>query len=45
MRHAVDPVSRQAACGTPDSLRVFDDFPWAPDGDWCADCEAIVPFS
>jgi len=44
MRHAVDPSSRRAACGTPQTLRVFDDLEWAPDGEWCPECEALVPF-
>ncbi len=44
-RHAVDPDTGEVACGTRDALRVFDDWPWAPDGDCCANCEAAVPFS
>jgi hypothetical protein len=44
-RHAVDADSGQVACGTLDSLRVFEDLPWGPDGDWCTNCEAVVPFS
>ena len=44
-RHAVDPGTGRAACGTLDSLRVFEDLPWTADGDWCLSCEAIVPFS
>jgi hypothetical protein len=43
-RHAVDAESGVAACGTLDSLRVFDDIPWAPDGEWCSACESVVPF-
>jgi hypothetical protein len=34
-----------AASGTRDSLRVFDDLPWAPEGQWCTSCESIVPFT
>jgi hypothetical protein len=45
MRHAVDPDVGVAACGSLDSLRVFEDLPWAPEGDWCLNCEAVVPFS
>ena len=44
-RHAVDADTGQVACGTLDSLRVFEDLPWAPDGEWCANCEAVVPFT
>jgi len=44
-RHAVDSETREVACGTRDSLRVFEDLAWAPDGEWCASCEALVPFS
>jgi hypothetical protein len=43
-RHAVDVDSRRPACGTPQTLRVFDDLEWAPEGEWCPECEAIVPF-
>ena len=43
-RHAVDTDTGLVACGTRDSLRVFDDWPWAADDDWCRACEAIVPF-
>jgi hypothetical protein len=43
-RHAVDAQSGVAACGTLDSLRVFDDIPWAPDGEWCSVCQSVVPF-
>jgi hypothetical protein len=43
-RHAVDTDTGAAACGTRDSLRVFDDLAWAPEGEWCASCEAVVPF-
>jgi hypothetical protein len=43
-RHAVDAETGRAACGTRDSLRRFDDIPWAPDGEWCATCESLVPF-
>jgi len=44
VRHAVDPDSRRAACGTPQTLRVFDELEWAPEGEWCPECEALVPF-
>jgi hypothetical protein len=44
-RHAVDPETGRAACGTLDSLRTFDDLPWAPEGDWCLNCEAVAPFT
>jgi hypothetical protein len=44
-RHAVEVVTREVACGTLDSLRVFEDRPWAPEGDWCRSCEALVPFT
>jgi hypothetical protein len=44
-RHAVDPDVGVAACGSLDTLRVFEDLPWAPEGDWCLNCEAVVPFS
>jgi hypothetical protein len=30
------------ACGTPQRLRVFDDWPWAPEDDWCRECEETV---
>jgi hypothetical protein len=43
-RHAVDTDTGLVACGARDSLRVFDDWPWAADDDWCRACEAIVPF-
>ena len=43
-RHAVDTDTGLVACGTRDSLRIFDDWPWAADDDWCRACEAIVPF-
>ena len=43
-RHAVDADTGEAACGTFDALRVFDDWPWSADGDWCANCAAVVPF-
>lgn len=43
-RHAVDPDTGAAACGTFDSLRVFDDHPWTDDGDICPGCAAAVPF-
>ena len=44
VRHAVDLDSRRAACGTGQTLRVFDDLEWAPDGEWCPECEELVPF-
>ncbi len=44
MRHAVDADTGEVACGTFDSLRVFDDLPWAPDAECCPNCEAIAPF-
>jgi len=44
MRHAVDLDSGDPACGTAVSLRVFDDEPWAPEGEWCPTCESLVPF-
>ena len=44
-RHAVDVDTGAAACGTFDSLRVFDDYPWIADGDTCPACEAVVPFA
>jgi hypothetical protein len=44
-RHAVDPDTGRAACGSLDSLRIFEDLPWAPDGDWCPNCEAVAPFT
>ena len=43
-RHAVDVSTGMAACGTRDALRVFDDLPWAAEGQWCTSCESIVPF-
>jgi hypothetical protein len=43
-RHAVDTDTGRAACGTPESLRLFDDVPWAADGEWCEQCETLVPF-
>jgi len=42
--HAVDTDTGEAACGTMDSLQVFEDQPWAPEGEWCEECEALVPF-
>jgi hypothetical protein len=44
-RHAVDADTGVAACGTRDTLRVFPDLAWAPDGEWCAICESAVPFT
>lgn len=44
VRHAVDLDTRRAACGTPQTLRIFEDLEWAPDGEWCPECEALVPF-
>lgn len=44
-RHAVDPATGAAACGTFDSLRVFDDYPWTDDGDVCPACAAVAPFT
>jgi hypothetical protein len=43
-RHAVDSDTGMVACGTRDSLRVFEDWPWAPDGECCSACEAAAPF-
>ena len=43
-RHAIDLDTGDPACGTPDALRIFEDWPWEPDGDWCAACEAAIPF-
>jgi hypothetical protein len=43
-RHAVDVDTGDAACGTRDALRVFDDWPWAADVDCCPSCEAAAPF-
>ena len=43
-RHAVDVDTGEVACGTFDSLRVFDDHPWTAEGDTCPACEAIAPF-
>ncbi len=43
-RHAVDADTRRAACGTPQTLRIFEELEWAPDGEWCPECEALVPF-
>ncbi len=42
--HAVDTDTGLAACGTMDALVVFDDQPWRPDGEWCEECEELVPF-
>jgi hypothetical protein len=44
LRHAVDTDTGDVACGTIDALRVFDDWPWTADGEWCEACEAAVPF-
>jgi len=44
MRHAIDTETGDPACGTLDSLRTFDDLDWAPEGEWCEECEALVPF-
>jgi len=44
-RHAVDAVTGQPACGTFESLRIFDELAWGADGDWCTSCEAVVPFA
>jgi hypothetical protein len=44
-RHAVDVDTGAAACGTFDSLRVFDDLPWSADGEICSACAAVVPFA
>ena len=41
-RHAVDLDTGVVACGTNDSLRIFDDWVWAPDDDWCRACEDVV---
>ena len=41
-RHAVDLDTGAAACGAHDSLRVFDDWLWAPEDDWCRACEEVV---
>ena len=43
-RHAVDVDNGTVACGTLDSLRIFDDIPWAAEGEWCTVCESVVPF-
>jgi hypothetical protein len=42
--HAVDTDTGEAACGTTGALQVFDDRPWRPDGEWCEECEELVPF-
>jgi hypothetical protein len=42
--HAVDTETGDAACGTMDSLQLFDDLPWGPEGEWCEDCAELVPF-
>ena len=34
-RHAIDTDTGVVACGTPESLRIFEDWPWAPEDDWC----------
>jgi hypothetical protein len=44
-RHAVDTDTGVVACGTRDSLRIFDDLPWAADPECCPTCEAAVPFA
>ncbi len=41
-RHAVDRDTGLVACGSPLSLRIFADWPWAPEEDWCEECEEIV---
>jgi hypothetical protein len=41
-RHAVDADTGIVACGTAESLRIFEDWPWAPEDDWCRACEAVV---
>jgi hypothetical protein len=41
-RHAVDVDSRQAACGTRDTLRIFDELKWPTDTDACGACEQVV---
>jgi hypothetical protein len=41
-RHAVDLDTGVVACGTHDSLRIFDDWRWAPEDDWCRACEDVV---
>jgi hypothetical protein len=41
-RHAVDTDTGLVACGTPESLRIFDDWPWAPEDDFCRACEEVV---
>ena len=43
-RHAVDTDTGMAACGTRDSLRIFEDWPWAPDAECCSACEAAAPY-
>ena len=43
-RHAVDLDTGVVACGAHDSLRIFDDWPWAPEDDWCRACEELAPF-
>jgi hypothetical protein len=40
--HAVDTDTGMVACGTPESLRIFDDWPWAPEDDYCRACEEVV---
>ncbi|HEX9466824.1 MAG TPA: hypothetical protein VGA11_00300 [Acidimicrobiia bacterium] len=44
-RHAVDSETGTVACGTRDTLRVFPGLSWAPEGEWCASCESVVPFT
>jgi hypothetical protein len=41
-RHAVDVDTREAACGTRDALRIFDDLAWPTDRDVCVACEEAV---
>ena len=40
----MDTETGDAACGTMDSLQLFEDQPWAPEGEWWEECEALVPF-
>jgi hypothetical protein len=40
----VDATSGVAACGTIDSLQLFSEERWGPVGEWCTECEELVPF-
>jgi len=44
-RHAVDTDTGMVACGTPDSLRIFDDWPWVDDPECCPSCASVAPFA